>query len=42
MGLLMLGAGVGSQIVISAEGPQADEALDTLVRLVADRFGEGE
>lgn len=42
MGLLMLGAGTGSEITISVEGPQADEALDTLVRLVADKFGEGD
>jgi phosphocarrier protein len=42
MGLLMLGAGVGSEITISIEGPQADEALDTLIRLVAEKFGEGD
>lgn len=42
MGLMMLGAGVGSDIVITAEGPQADDALHALVRLVEDRFGEGE
>lgn len=42
MGLLMLGAGIGSQVTIEASGPQAAEALDTLVKLVADKFGEGE
>ena len=42
MGLLMLGAGVGSTVTISATGPQAAEALDTLVKLIADKFGEGE
>ncbi len=42
MGLLMLGAGVGSTVEIVASGPQAAEALDTLVNLVADKFGEGE
>lgn len=41
MGLLMLGAGNGSSITISAEGPQAQEALDTLRKLIADKFGEG-
>lgn len=41
MGLLMLGAGSGSTIVIDASGPQAAEALDTLIKLVADKFGEG-
>ena len=42
MGLLTLGAGIGSVITICAEGAQAAEALDALTRLVADRFGEGE
>ncbi|MBI1391902.1 MAG: HPr family phosphocarrier protein [Alphaproteobacteria bacterium] len=42
MGLLMLGAGKGCDIEISATGPQAREVVDTLVRLVEDRFGEGE
>lgn len=40
MGLMMLAAGVGSTIDITAEGPQAQEALDALVRLVANRFDE--
>lgn len=42
MGLMMLGAGVGSQIRIATTGDQAAEALDTLVKLVDDRFGEKE
>ncbi|MCA8894691.1 MAG: HPr family phosphocarrier protein [Amphiplicatus sp.] len=42
MGLATLGAGIGSEIVISAEGPQAAEAVDTLVKLVTDKFGEKE
>jgi phosphocarrier protein HPr len=40
MGLLMLGAGIGSTIEIEAEGPQAKEAVEALVALVSDRFGE--
>lgn len=40
MGLLTLGAGVGSSITIAASGRQAYEALDALCKLVADRFGE--
>ena len=40
MGLMMLAAGIGSVIEISATGPQAQEALDALVRLVSDRFDE--
>ena len=42
MGLMMLGAGCGDEIAISAEGRQAAEAVDTLIRLVADLFGEKE
>ena len=42
MGLLMLGAGAGSEITISAAGPQAREAVETLVRLVEEKFGEDE
>ena len=40
MGLLMLGAGNGSSIDISADGPDAQEAIDALSELVATRFGE--
>lgn len=40
MGLMMLAAGIGSCIDISAEGPQAAEALDALSALVAARFDE--
>jgi phosphocarrier protein len=40
MGLMMLAAGVGCTIEISAEGPQAEQALDALCALVADRFDE--
>ena len=42
MGILTLGAGLGSTITVGARGPQALEALDALSALVADRFGEEE
>ncbi len=42
MGLLMLGAGKGSEITIIAKGPQASLAIETLARLVDEKFGEGE
>lgn len=42
MGILTLGAGIGSTILVSAEGPQAEQVLDALAGLVADRFGEDE
>lgn len=40
LGLLLLAAPCGSQLTISAEGEDAEEALAALVQLVADRFGE--
>ncbi|MGV6802435.1 MAG: HPr family phosphocarrier protein [bacterium] len=42
MGLMMLGAGQGSEIEIMAKGPQGKEALVTLVQLVEELFGEEE
>ncbi len=42
MGLMMLGAGIGSTLELSADGDQADEALDALCDLVANRFEEEE
>ena len=40
MGLMMLGAGPGSSLEITAEGPEAEAAVDGLCQLVADRFDE--
>lgn len=40
MGLMMLAAGLGTEIRVEAAGAQADEALDALAQLVADKFGE--
>jgi len=40
MGLMMLAAGIGSTIDISAEGPEAEAALEALCELVANRFDE--
>jgi len=40
MGLMMLAAAAGSTIQVSASGPQAEEALEALSELIADRFGE--
>ena len=42
MGILMLGAGLGSTITVTALGAQAIEALDALEALVANRFNEDE
>ena len=40
MGLLMLGAGIGSSIEITAEGEDAPQALEALNELVARKFDE--
>ncbi len=42
MGILTLGAGLGSTITVVASGAEAREALDALAELVANRFGEDE
>lgn len=40
MGLMMLAAGIGSTIEISAEGVEAEAAVEALAELVAARFDE--
>ena len=40
MGLMMLAAGIGTMIEITAEGPDAETAVETLVQLINDRFHE--
>lgn len=40
MGLMMLGAGPGSEVVLRASGNQAREALEALDSLIATKFGE--
>jgi phosphocarrier protein HPr len=42
MGILTLGAGMGTTITVSASGEQAQAALDAIAELVASRFGEDE
>ena len=42
MGVMMLAAGIGAKVTIDCEGERADEALQAITQLVADRFGEGE
>jgi len=40
MGLMMLAAGIGSKVEISAEGADAEEAMAALCDLVANKFDE--
>ena len=42
MGVMMLAAGLGSTVVIDTEGPQEQEAMDAVLALIADKFGEAE
>ena len=42
MGVMMLAAGLGSELSIETEGEQAQEAMDALLALMADRFGESQ
>ena len=40
MGLMMLAAGPGTSVVVSAIGPEAQAAVDAIAALVADKFNE--
>ncbi|MCW5223028.1 HPr family phosphocarrier protein [Verminephrobacter aporrectodeae] len=42
MGVMMLAAGMGSQVQIETHGEREQEAMDALLALIADKFGEGE
>ena len=42
MGVMMLAAGIGSDVELETEGAQEQEAMDALLALIADKFGEGE
>ena len=42
MGVMMLAAGIGSEVVLETSGERDQEALDALLALMADKFGEGE
>ena len=42
MGVMMLAAGKGSNVIVDTDGEQADAALAAILALIADRFGEEE
>lgn len=42
MGVMMLAAGTGAKVMVTTSGEQEDEALQCLLQLIADRFGEAE
>jgi phosphocarrier protein len=42
MGVMMLAAGKGSTVVVDTDGDRAEEALQAMLELIANRFGEEE
>lgn len=42
MGVMMLAAGIGSTVEIETNGADEQAAMDSLLALIADKFGEGE
>jgi phosphocarrier protein HPr len=42
MGVMMLAAGIGSTVKLEAEGKDAEAALAALLKLIQEKFGEGE
>jgi phosphocarrier protein HPr len=42
LGVMMLAAGKGKVVTLETNGEQADAALEQLLALIADKFGEGE
>ncbi len=42
MGVMMLAAGLGSEVTLETSGERDQEALEALLALMADKFGEGE
>ena len=42
MGVMMLAAGLGSEVEIETDGPDERPAMQAIVALIDDRFGEGQ
>ena len=42
MGVMMLAAGMGTEVEIEVDGEREQEAVDALRALINDKFGEGE
>ncbi len=42
MGVMMLAAGIGTEIVVETDGEREGEAMAALLALIDDKFGEGE
>ena len=42
MGVMMLAAGIGTQVEVETEGADEQAAMDAIATLVNDKFGEGQ
>lgn len=42
MGVMMLAAGCGSEVTLFVEGADEEAAMDAILKLIAERFGEDE
>lgn len=42
MGVMMLAAGMGTQVLVEVDGADESEAMSRLVELIEGKFGEGE
>jgi len=42
MGVMMLAAGMGAEVVVETDGPDEAQAMEALLALINDKFGEGE
>jgi phosphocarrier protein len=42
MGVMMLAAGMGTDVTLETNGEREQEAMDALLALIDDKFGEGE
>src|SRR3990167_6024874 len=42
MGVMMLAAGIGTEVTLETSGEREQDAMDALLALIADKFGEGE
>lgn len=42
MGVMMLAAGLGSEVEIETDGADEQVCMDAIVALINDKFGEGE
>jgi len=42
MGVMMLAAGKGAKVTVEVDGPDEAAAMDAIVALIGDYFGEGQ